>query len=457
MREFGPAPATQDVGATPAAKRLDRRLSALAAGAFGVVAVLLFARALTLLNVPGHPTYPGWALQDFRDAIYYPVVALLAGHNPYDVQSYFRHYPVGQEFPVYSPLTLLLHLPFALLPYEIAELLYFAFTLVLTLALAYVSLDVNQIEAKAQRVLIVATLILLSRPGYANLLVGQCTLQVVLGAYAALYYGSTRRWLAALGVALATIKPTYGLPLAILLMCRREVWVALMGLTVAGLASAVITAILIHNAGGVDLFIQSLAPNYAATRGSSTVAALTSWARLDAWALAERGLGQSLGVAGEMAISVAILGMGGLGVYGLSRSPIDDAARHVSNALACLVILTCVYHQTYDLLLLSATLVALVCGHPLALWSARRWERWLLLSLLLVGFTNYAASETALRVLAITGSARTAVVSLSGSVLLIALLGYAVLALRLSVVPDRGTRARTDAVADSPPTMGSGR
>jgi hypothetical protein len=92
--------------------------------------------------------------------------------------------------------------------------------------------------------------------------------------------------------------------------------------------------------------------------------------------------------------------------------------------------------------------VALVCGHPASLWTTRRWERRLLLSLLLIAFTNYAASETALRVLAITGGLRTAVVSVSGSVLLVALFAYAALALRLSALPSRSIRTRSD--ADSP-------
>ena len=31
-------------------------------------------------------------LTDFRDAIYYPVVSFLDGHNPYDVAAYLRTY-----------------------------------------------------------------------------------------------------------------------------------------------------------------------------------------------------------------------------------------------------------------------------------------------------------------------------------------------------------------------------
>ena len=43
---------------------------------------------------------------DFRDAVYYPVVALTDGVNPYDPARYYLSYPVGQEFPLYSPVHL---------------------------------------------------------------------------------------------------------------------------------------------------------------------------------------------------------------------------------------------------------------------------------------------------------------------------------------------------------------
>ncbi|MFN8644343.1 MAG: hypothetical protein U0802_22805 [Candidatus Binatia bacterium] len=139
--------------------------TALAALLFAAVAGLLALRAWHLVNEPGAPSHERWVLQDFRDAIYYPVVAALDGVNPYDVPAYRSRYPVGQEFPVYSPLTLLLHLPYGLLPYRAAEAAYVAVTLALTLLLAGVSLRLAGAAARADRVLILAALLLLSRPG----------------------------------------------------------------------------------------------------------------------------------------------------------------------------------------------------------------------------------------------------------------------------------------------------
>ncbi len=68
---------------------------------------------------------------DFRDAVYYPAVAFTDGVNPYDPDRYYRSYPVGQEFPLYSPVHLVVHLPLALLSLASARAAYFGLNLAL--------------------------------------------------------------------------------------------------------------------------------------------------------------------------------------------------------------------------------------------------------------------------------------------------------------------------------------
>src|SRR5437660_1423304 len=99
--------------------------TAMAAAAFAVAIALAAYRAASLLNIPGQPKDDTrWALGDFRDAIYYPVVAFLHGDNPYD-RPYAEKYPVyGVQAP-YSPFALIVHAPLGLLPYEVAEWVYF--------------------------------------------------------------------------------------------------------------------------------------------------------------------------------------------------------------------------------------------------------------------------------------------------------------------------------------------
>ena len=54
---------------------------------------------------------------DFRDGVYYAATAFFAGDNPYDQETYVPKYPVGERCSLYSPLSFVMHAPFALLGY----------------------------------------------------------------------------------------------------------------------------------------------------------------------------------------------------------------------------------------------------------------------------------------------------------------------------------------------------
>ena len=61
------------------------QVRAVAAGvALTGVLIVLALRAEPRINVPGRIEPSRWVLQDFRDAVYYPVVAFLDGRNPND-------------------------------------------------------------------------------------------------------------------------------------------------------------------------------------------------------------------------------------------------------------------------------------------------------------------------------------------------------------------------------------
>src|SRR5262249_25021721 len=121
-------------------KRMSARTRTVAAGvALAVVLAVLGQRAAPRINLPGRVDPARWVLQDFRDAVYYPVVAFLDGRNPYDQSAQARTYPVGQPFPPYLPLTLLAHLPFGLLPRAEARHLFLSVVVSLTALLAAVA------------------------------------------------------------------------------------------------------------------------------------------------------------------------------------------------------------------------------------------------------------------------------------------------------------------------------
>jgi hypothetical protein len=416
-------------------RNADRRTTLLALLLFSCVGALISYRTLIGLNIPGKPHAPAWGLVDFRDAIYYPVVAFLDGKNPYDPVELARNYPVGNVFPLYLPATLVLHLPFGLLPYETAEVAYIVATVALMPLIALLTLRLCGLRTSVTVVFGVATLMLLSRPGYWNLFLGQCTATVALGTYAALHFARHRPMLAGLGVAVSSIKPTFGIPLAVLMLAKGNIRPVVIGLGLSVVFSAGTAAVIASNSGGIGSFAASLFSSHSSFRADPAIEAATSIYRVDVVALLSRVLGEALPAAAEVGLLIGLLAVAALAIRRLSRSDAsltNGAAGPLSAGLICVAVLVCTYHQTYDLLLLAMPLAAVATGRWAPAQSAGPWARGLLLAALALLASNYLVSGTAIGRLGITGGWRTAVVSLNGAALLLAFLIYVVSALRFS-------------------------
>jgi hypothetical protein len=406
---------------------------------WGTAATLLFLavaayvghRTLMRLNIAGDPHGQGWGLQDFRDAIYYPVVALLDGTNPYDIHRYVDTYPVGNTFPVYLPLTLVLHLPLGFLSFGTAELVYFLTVVVLMPVLAWLTLRLTGVRVSVATVFGLASLIVLSRPGYWNLFLGQYAATLAVGTYAALYFSRRRPWLAAVGVAVVSLKPTFGLPLAALMLARRDLRPLLAGLLIAGAVSAAALPKLVHNAGGVAPLVGSLRENVGNFDVDPEAHPVTSTYRIDTVAFLARFLGEPLGTMGDLAVLLGILGASGLAIWRLERRRDDRVGRLVSAGLACIALLACTYHQTYDLLMLTLplTAVALARWRPEA--SVSPWLRYALVAALAIPAANYLVSDGGLRLFGTTGAGWLAVSSLNCGALLTAWVLWMLLAWRM--------------------------
>ena len=405
--------------AAVARRRVDVRSLGSLALFLGTLAVLSY-RLLANLNIPGQPDETNLWLGDFRDAIYYPVVALLDGNNPYDVTVYRRTYPVQEQFPLYSPHSLVLHLPFGLLPYEVAEVMYFLLTIALTAALAALTLHLCAVTRRRDRVLSLTALILLSRPGYWNLLFGQSTLQIVIGCYLALRYAEEQPWVAGLGLALSAVKPTFGIPLAGLLLAQRNFRAVAIGVTVAGGLSLVPLAAVVHAAGGIRPFLDAALQNH------TILQPIPNALRIDTVALWGRLVGRAPTQREDVVISMGLLGLGMLAVGRLAAA--SERTRWLRVGLACLTILTFTYHQNYDLLLLTLPLVALATD-PEALLRAPDALRWTLVGLMATTFANHLVGGAVVNVLRLGSWERLVVASLNGLAVLAALLTLSAIAL----------------------------
>jgi len=362
----------------------------LAAAAFLAISAVVAARTIANLNIPGQPTVERFGLQDFRDNFYYPSVALLDGRNPYDYADYHAHYPIDRPLPAYSPVSLLLHAPLALLPFGPAQAVYFLLNLGLLVVLAILAVRDVGLPAEPWRVLLVAALLVLSRPGHMTLYIGQCSALMAVACTTALMQGSRRPWVAALGLAAACAKPSYGGPLGVLMLCRGDLR--------AFFGGAVLAAVL-GLAGGLGPLAAAggLGPLVASVRGSMQVVATdvtfnepTSLIRLDPVSLVGRIVGRPPGTLINVVVALLILGGAGFLMRRL-RTRGEPEPRTLSNSLGCLAILLATYHQPYDALILAlpVTAVFLMPG-------PRGGMRALLAFLLLVPGLNYLATFTVL-------------------------------------------------------------
>jgi hypothetical protein len=350
-------------------------------------------------------------------------VAFLNGDNPYD-RAYAEAYPVyGVQAP-YSPFSQVVHAPFGLLPYEAAEWVYFAFSAGLMLALAWLALRVCGVAASADRVLGLAALIAVSRSGHIDLVLGQMSLQLVLAALLALHYARRRPWLAGLGLGIVSLKPTFAVPLAWLMFCRRDYRAVVIG-TAIGTAGALVGALVI--CGGIrELpdFVRMFAASYQKVEGSAAVAPATAWSRVDVMTLYSQ-----LPRAGDSRVSGAILAALCLILAGIwlawqtrrTAAPREDiGADGPSGVLICVVTLVCCYHMVYDALLLTAAVVAVCLGRNDAWRSLKPAARWGLAAALALPMINYASARTTLAFFGITGPLRNLLACSSALALLFA-------------------------------------
>ena len=271
-----------------------------------------------------------------------------------------------------------------------------------------------------------AALLVASRPGYLNLYFGECAVYLVIATYAALRFGRTRPWVAGACLAFVCLKPTFGVPLGVLLLARGAVSAVVLGGTLAFVTAVVVGMFVIRGAGGLAPFIDSLGENASAWGRLSEASGATGIYSIDTVALVDRLW--NIPPAIEIILSVAILAIGGLAVACASRR--DGASTRLAESVASLTILAFAHHQFYDGLLTALPITALASGRlPLPAGRTGQGLRWMLLALLTMAAFNYLSSYEALDGLGFVGATRLTIVSATGIAITFALLALATVAI----------------------------
>lgn len=411
----------------------------LSEGARTAVAAALFAAALgiAVLRV-GALTHVGslrlgapQAMNDFYSSVYYPVLAFVNGENPHDRERLKTLYPQVEEYPPYLPLNLVLHLPFGLLPPRGAAIAFFVFSAVLTLVLSVVALRLAGSVPSLWRVVLVAALLLLSRPGHWTLISGQHAIFLALLSYIALLQARRSPVLSGLALGLCMYKLTYGVPLAVLMLASGYASAVAIGTAIAAVVNTPLLLLLAQRAGGVGPFIGKLLGGYQEWEnlpGMDPGSSLDpmSFNRIDLATFVSRFVGHSIPTALSIILTTAVLILASLGLRRLAKHQ-GRVAEDLSLALVCLGMLIAVYHMTYDIVLLTAPFVALLAhGLPTPGSRARKVAFGVLFA---VPCLNWALTHSALQAWQPAHLVWLVVVSVNTACLVALFAGYLALAL----------------------------
>ncbi|MCR3753824.1 glycosyltransferase family 87 protein [Lentzea californiensis] len=343
--------------------------------------------------LPTEANLPEERMQDFRDALYFPIRELMNGGNPYDPAVMFEHWPVRQNFNLYQPYHLVLHLPFALPEYRVGAVAFALACLVLLVGLAVMAAGRAKLPMVAGTV-VISTLLVTSQVGKAQMYVGQVNPLIAVGAAGALLLRTKSPAWASAALALAWLKPQFGLPLALLLFVRGDRRVALLGTAFAALASLPVAALLVVRGGGVGEFLDVISRNleWAGSTGYGAVDSMTAQ-RVDLPAVFFRTTGW-LPPAAELLALCGVLAVTALLARRLDRTANGSEA---ADLLTCLGIVVALVHQPGDVLIAvpAMTALAVVC------WRRRKDGHWrwagVAALLLVVPFAHLYFVDTAIK------------------------------------------------------------
>jgi hypothetical protein len=313
-----------------------------------------------------------------------------------------------------------------LLSPEVAGVGYFLITILLTIPLAYLALRLASLEPQGHRVLLVAAALLLSRPGHWTLLLGQVSILLTVATYLVLAAARIGpRWSGA-ALAIALLKPTFGLPLALLLWAWGRGRTATLGLGLAVLVNLPLVALFAVREGGIPQLSRAVVGGYRGWQEIPDVNPATSNTRTDAVSFLSRFLGEPVSDQGQVVLSLGILVISAAVLRLLARHPSRQAGE-LGVGIICLAMSLVGFHRGYDLVLLTAPFLAAL-GHGIP--GAPRGTRLTLLGLFAVPALNWLATESVLAAWQPSRPVWLLITSVNSLCLIVLLLAYLWLAMR---------------------------
>ena len=399
---------------------------------FVLLATVVFALSLGATSYRVYSShYPGpnidgnrdFGFCDFYNGIYYPTKAFLNGDNPYK-EEITESYPISRHVPFFSPLVFVLHAPLTFLPRSIAAVAYFFLLVGLVLAISRLVFSILKIPVNYSLLMLIAGCLMFTRPGHNSIFNGYFTLELALGTLLALHYGKSRPALSTIGLVLASFKPSYALPLFILMLFRGHWRPAISGAVIASIA-ALAGLFWISESQSLTEIYGFVTEAQTAHHNFPNVWPVNTWTRVDLLAVIAKWNAWRPSDDIHLIVMLAILAIPcmtiALAAGKQATESDEDGAGGAVGLICMLAMLVSVYHHFYDGVVLCVPIVALFVARHGFWGKLTTIQRYVLLALLATPFMNYVSSKAVINRLGLEGAAFTAVTSVNGITLSIAL------------------------------------
>lgn len=381
---------------------------------------------------PGRFDNAAQGMCDFHNGIYFPTTALMSGMSPYG-EEYSEKYPVARQIPFFSPGILAVHAPLVMLPLRVAECLYFLICVALVIAISGICAAAVGRHRNGAWIMSIAAVLVFSRGGHITLFNGYFTLELILATFAAIHYAKDRPVLAAIALAVVSAKPTYILPIGFLLLARDNVKALVIGAVISIVAAALPMAWLAYHEGhaisgrvdmsaGVSKLLADIAETQEVHMNMVDETPEFSWTRLDLLAVIYKWKGTEPSQATHLIVMAAMLFVPMLILFRRFRKGIDDGLAGGTGTLILIALLSSLYHQSYDAMLVFAPLVGWVALNKPFWREMPKGIRVGLAFCLLTPTFNYLTTQTVLHRLNWGDFMTRVMTSLNGVALAVALL-----------------------------------
>ena len=397
-----------------------------------VVALLLLG-LVTGIAATGYRTYRQYSMpsdtfdwnnrghSDFHNGVYFPSLAFREGVNPYS-NAIVDRYLISRSSPIYSPVLFIWHAPLSVPILDEADILFFLCNTAMLGLLAWLGIRMaNQRYHRGLWILLFAILVY-SRPGHVTLFTGYFTVELVIGSIVALHFGSTRPFLSGLGMLLASGKPTYVLPLIVLLLCRRNYRAVAIGLVLCVAGGLIGLSWLAFFSSPMEV-VAGINEGRMALHGDATEDPVNTWTRLDTVGVVSKVMGWKPNDFFYLGSMLVMLVVPGWLMFRASVNERNRGATGLTATIACLTILVSIYHHAYDSLLVVVPWIGITFFGSIDRAEMPEWARRTLAVLLAVPLVNYLSTRAFLQKAGLDpqGYVWEAITSANGACLLLAL------------------------------------